>query len=347
MLHKTIYLLLTAPLKIGVRFWAWVPAAIAAGAAIYEGEKNREANAEASEEAFDQSREGVILGNKLDDRSYRRRDQYDWQRAKSRGLTPQEFYGSAASGGSSTSGSGGTLGNQAGNITMQEAAMNQENRLRTQQQMIDAGVTLRGQDVELEKAKVGAEATKSAAQTSAEASISVAQMTTQTQEAIAARNWKLAYKRYLEVELPKFKQEMKISEQEYNKLVNEVATTDKAFVTYMKKLSMGVDNMMVEYFQAIYGFDITKPDEVRALPEHKRKKFLKEVMAFQSTSLKEFQGAVTGITGAMNDFGTGVSQGVQNIGNYFKDLMPESVNLGNGSNKVRKGGRVSHLPGPQ
>lgn len=323
--------------------WA---AAITAGAALYEGHKNREATKDSSDEAFDQSREGVILGNRLDNQSYKKRDQYDWKRAQQRGLTPQEFYGSPASGGSSTSGSGATLGNQAADIEMQEASLQQQNRLATTNSIINAGVQLRGQDVDLEKAKIGAQATQDAASTSAGATVESARISSETQKAIADQNYKLAYQKFMEVELPKFKQEMKISEKEYDKLVNEIATSDPEFQKYMKKLSMGVDNMVVEYFQAIYEFDITKPDQVRALPEWKRKKFLDEVMAFQSTALKEFRGLDLGVTDALSDFGQGVTQGIEGLGNSLKDYLPDFEGLGNmlGHGKTGKGG-PSHLPG--
>lgn len=274
-------------------------------------------------------------GNELDNESYMLRDRYDWMKARKRGLTPQEFYGSAAAGGSATTGTNAVLGNQA----MQRAQINADAYRNAMNQTLDAAVQLRGQDMEMEKARLQADTAKETTGMQTDAQRYSAELVND----IANKNYRLAKQRLKQIEVPKLLAELKINERQYKILTNEIATSDPKFQLYMKKLSMGVDNMMVEFLQHSFGVNITDPKSVQKMTKEQRRHFIEYTAALNSSAFKEVAGASKAAWNILDKAGDGVS----NLVDGLNDMLPE-FNLGNfGSTKKRKGGSVSHLPGPK
>ncbi len=228
----------------------------------------------------------VEAGHKLDNQYRSLAESAQWDKAEERGLTPQEYYGSGASGAPSVSGGATVLGNNQtaldsqriqASTQMRNAAAERANKLlqtkiqsdtQIKSAQISAGATTRGQDIT---------------------------QTTQTrgqdlQNAIATKNYALAKKRLDTIETPKLLQELKISAQQFKKLTNEIATSKPKFMLYMKKLSMGVDNMMVEFLQHAYGVDITDPKSVQAMTQQQRAAFLQHAAAINSSVFKQAAG---------------------------------------------------------
>ena len=109
-----------------------------------------------SEQAAPIDPEIIRLGHRLDDRSHINRAQFDWRKAKDRGLTPQEFYGSPAAGGSAASGGGATLGNSAAAANIQNSKIHQDDKQRTLDRNVELQKTKMQTDAQLKTAEISA-----------------------------------------------------------------------------------------------------------------------------------------------------------------------------------------------
>lgn len=133
---------------------------------------------------------------------------------------------------------------------------------------------------------------------SAEATSGATKYSADTQKMIADGRLKLDYDVYRNVTLPMTAQAIGKTKAETQKILNEVVTSEKEFVLYMKKLSMGVDNMIVEYFQTHEGFDITKP-ETYPKDKDKRRWLLSQMVALNASLGKNIE-TIQALFGVVN-----------------------------------------------
>ena len=227
-------------------------------------------------------------GLEYENEAYLAREKALWKRGKRRGLTPQEYYGSPAPGVGGPSAVGVALGNQANARKMQsrqfgvnlfENAMNRKTQL---------GI-----------AKIQADAQKYSADKSAGATEGAANIQAEAQKFIAENRLKLDEKTY-QMNLDLAVNKMKIQEEQLKKLVNEVATSDPQFVKMMKQLSMGVENMLTEYFQRHHGISLKDPESFTKLPKEERKQLLTAMIAMRANILPEWSFVQTEATSAFD-----------------------------------------------
>ncbi len=217
------------------------------------------------------SRSDIRMGHEEDTKSFKDRAQYSWDQAKERGLTPQEFYGSSAAGGSSSSGGAQVLGNSQDKANQINQQQHQETKERNKDRM-----------TQLKVAQIGA------------GNVQLQTDTTKRGQDftydIQQKNYQLAQQKLQQIELPKLKAELKISSQQFKQMTNQIATSTPKFMLYMKKLSMGVDNMMVEFLQHSFGIDITDPKSVQGMSPSRRAAFINATAAINSSVFKEAAG---------------------------------------------------------
>lgn len=263
-------------------------------------------------------RKDVRYGHEQDNRYGLAKEASLYARSQERGLTPQEYYGSAAPGASGPSGGAQVLGN-----------MRSKRDVATKQNLSMLGNAAAERSTKLEIAKIQSQTQLKSAEISSgtQRYSTDVSATTQTraqdlQNAIATKNWALAKKRLETIETPKLLQELKISRQQFKKLTNEIATSTPKFMLYMKKLSMGVDNMMVEFLQHAFGVDITDPKSVQRMSPSQRAAFLQQTAGINSHAFKEAAGIGMAAQKVGGDIFTGIGDIVapsnsnpQNLGN--------------------------------
>lgn len=247
------------------------------------------------------SQYGVRLGHSEDTRSYKERDQYDWQQAKNRGLTPQEFYGSSAAGGSSSSGGANVLGNSLDKQNIQKQSMHQE----SQQRNLDRAT-------QLQQTKMQTDSQQTVAQIQAGVQTAGQKIT----ETLGQGNLKVMQAK-LANDTRKLKADLRISDQQFKLLSNQIAISTKKFTLYMKKLSMGVDNMMVEFLQHSYGVDITDPKSVQAMSPAQKAAFINHTAAINSHAFREAAGITLGVSDRAGTIGSSTP-------NILGNSMPQS-----------------------
>lgn len=226
-------------------------------------------------------------GNKIDDESYRARDQYDWEMARERGLTPQEFYGSPAAGGSAASG-GQTLGNN-------QTAMIQ----KYQDMQFRAEENQKDRENEIAKAEIHAGASLGSSKISAEASMYAADI----QERIAQGKLDLSTKEFNQVTLPGAAAKLKLTKEQTAKAINEVATSAPQFVRSKILLQMGVENTIQTALLQRFGIDITSKADMAKLTTEQFQNVLSVLIASGSATNRELQGLLAGFSSTIQLLG--------------------------------------------
>ncbi len=245
----------------------------------------------------------VRLGHAEDTRSFKERDIYSWNQAKARGLTPQEYYGSSASGGSSSSGGANVLGNSQDKQRQLQSQQAQEVNERQKDRLTSIAQTKMQTDTQKTVAEIQSGTTKRGQDISS----TTQKYTSNLQNDIANKNYKLAKQKLEQIEKPKLQADLKISSQQFKKLSNDIATSTPKFTLYMKKLSMGVDNMMVEFLQHSYGVDITDPKSVQAMSPEQKTAFINHTAAINSHAFREAAGITLGVSGRAATIGSSTS----------------------------------------
>ncbi|NNE63031.1 MAG: hypothetical protein HKN34_03010 [Gammaproteobacteria bacterium] len=171
-----------------------------------------------------------------------------------RGLTPQEYYGSPAPGGSSTAG-----------VQMMGNA-----HAQNMQALGDAQAA-----TQLGVAKIQADAQKYSADKAAG-------------EKSADRDQRI--KEYENIHLPQAQEQLKKTRAETEKIVNDVATSDPKFVRAVKLLSMGPANMAATIVLEKYG--VKDPAELEKLSTEEKRLLLTEMLGNESVARKEIQGLI-------------------------------------------------------
>jgi multidrug efflux pump subunit AcrA (membrane-fusion protein) len=101
------------------------------------------------------------------------------------------------------------------------------------------------------------------------------------------------------------------TEQETAKLINETATSDKKFVTAMKQLSMGPANLLVELTMRHNGIALNDKSFM-SLPVKKREAILAQILALSSSTYTEGKG--------VEALGSGAAE--SSLVDSFLDLLP-------------------------
>lgn len=286
----------------------WIGAAIGAGAALLGSRSQRRADKRYQEQGFENSQAGMRLGNQLDMQNQMSMFDFKMNRARHAGLTAVEAFGSPVAGsGGGTTGSGNTLGNAANQSAMAAAERSKDRHTALQHELINAGT-------QLQQTKMQTDAQKEVASMQTGAT----ERGQDIQKAIADGRLALDRDSY-NINLRTAAANIGKTEQETRKLINEVATSEKDFVVYMKQLSMGADNMLVEYFQRHHNINLSDPKSFTKLPVQKRQSLLSAMIALSSSSFKE----VSGLSSA----GSNVLEDVTNLGSNIKELVSPSEGI--------------------
>ena len=278
----------------------WIGAAITAGAALLGNRKNRKADKRYQEQGFANSQQGLILGNKLDLENQQAMERYRYNMASQAGLTPWEYYGSGASSAAGgTSGSGAVLGNAANQQSMAAAQREKDRSAALRADLIKAGTALQ----------------QTKMQTDAQKEIASQQVGATTrgqdiQKAIAEGRLNLDRDTY-KLNVKSASANIRKTEQETAKLINETATSDKKFVTAMKQLSMGPANLLVELTMRHNGIALNDKSFM-SLPVKKREAILAQILALSSSTYTEGKG--------VEALGSGAAE--SSLVDSFLDLLP-------------------------
>ena len=219
--------------------------------------------------------------------AYRRQENWDWRKAEDRGLTPQEYYGSAAAGGSAPTGAVQTLGNAKTQMDVQK-----------RQAASNAFSQAYAADIELQKTKMQTDAQIKSSQIAADATLGVGQLN----RATGSEQNILNRERYENIDLPAAQQKLKLSKAETEVRINEVATTKPKFVMALKRLSMGPDNLKAELLQNMKNVDVTNREQIQAMSEKERQEFLAFLVANSSRSNQELEGVLQAGAGIVDDW---------------------------------------------
>lgn len=257
---------------------------------------------------------GTVMGNRMDMSNQRKMYDYRIKSGLAHGMTPYEmFTGGAAGAGGGTTGTGQTLGNSASQLaqqTMQLGQQQQENEKNRENEIAKA-------EIQAETAKEVASIQSGATRYSSDQSAQASRYQADTNKQIADNKLKLDRERFQYIDLPQAAAQLDLTKAQLSKTINEVATSHKDFVLYMKKLSMGLDNMVAEYLQGNYGFDVTKPETYPG-SEKRRKELLGFLLAIQSGTLKNVEG--------LKEL---ISQGAESTLGWAKSFINNSFTLGN------------------
>lgn len=231
-------------------------------------------------------------GHEADTQSYKDRDAYDWQMGQDRGLTPQEFYGSSAAGGSASSGGAQVLGNS--KIQSEIAAQKVGSDIT--QQALNREVQIRGQDKQLEAAELSAGASLGSSKISADAS----RYSTDVKNKIAQGQLDLSNQEYNKISLPAAAANLKLTEQQTNKAINDVVTSTPEWQRSQKLLSMGVENTIQTALLQRFGVDITSKSAMAKLTDSQFRNILAVLVASGSLANREMQGLAASVSGMFN-----------------------------------------------
>lgn len=211
--------------------------------------------AAAGEKAVDYNlgRKNTKYGLQKEFKYYKKYDQYDFNQAMARGLTPWEYYGGPASSGSGPSSPQSTLGNSVDKGAISDAA------IASQQMKTQLGVA------EIQK----------------ESAENVARIQTGQQQ----KDLDLRIREYKNIHLPQAARKMKLDEQQLKILTNQAATSDPIYQRAIKLLSMGPDNMVASFIAKKYG--LNDPNEFDQLSEEMREAMLTEMISASGSIRRE------------------------------------------------------------
>lgn len=258
-------------------------------------------------------------GHRADNRYFKQRmlwqtpyeDRFHWSKARKRGLTPQEYYGSPVPGMSTPSGpSGGAavLGNMVSSANQSSKAL-----------ISDAISGAAERDTALKQTKMQTDAQIKTAEISAGAQ----NYATDVNKIIQDNNWKLENRKLEETMLPMVAAGLKKTEQETRKLINEVATSTPKWVRSQKLLEMGIDNTIQTAILQRFGVDITSKDDMARLTTEQFNNLISVLFAAASSTVKEGQGLMGMITGLLGDD----NYDIEPLGNNKKEKRGRSERI--------------------
>lgn len=249
---------------------------------------------------MNQEKRLIKLGNKYD--LINQKEMYDFRlgRMEEAGLTSVEMFGSPGSApGGGTTGSGTTLGNAASSQAIANKQIEKDRQLAWQKTIADNATSLQ----------------QTKMQTDAQKEIASQQVGATTrgqdiQKAIAEGRLELDRDTY-HLNVKTASANIRKTEQETAKLINEVATSDAKFVTAMKQLSMGPANLLVELTMRHHGIALND-NSFKSLPKEKREAILAQILALSSSTYTEGKGAAALGKGAVEG-GSGVLDSIISI----------------------------------
>jgi len=230
------------------------------------------------------------LGRDIDVGAQQEMFDFRLNRAKEAGLTNVEAFGSPAAGGGGGTGAGTTtLGNSASTTGAQLRQAQMQQKIASEERQKDRMTSLAQTAMQTSSQQKVAE-TQVNAQTRGQ---DISAATAAAQQAIdqAYKQGSLAINRdTLNNNIRQTSANIKKSQQETAKLVNEVATSDKKFVEAMKQLSMGPANLLVELTMRHHKIALNDKSFM-ALDKDQREAILGQILALSSVAYVEGQGA--------------------------------------------------------
>lgn len=274
----------------------------------------------------------VRHGHRLDNRYFLQRHDAMYARAEARGLTPQEFYGSPAAGGSGPSGGAQTLGNMAASANASSKALMGQ-VLGAHEQ---AKTQKRGQDIQAKTQENVANIQKQSAENVAKIQAGAQRRGQDLTYDIGLRNFKLSEEQYYNVNLPQAQENIRKTQRETEKLINEVATSKPQFVKLMKIMTMSAPNSLNFAIQRMAGIDISDDDQLKRLSKEKRRKLIAALLAVNSNAAAELHGVNYSIDAWLDS----MAESAQSIWDGVPSLLGDGIEKTTGK---RSG--PSHLPG--
>jgi hypothetical protein len=235
---------------------------------------------------YDKQQEQTQAGFDMEFEQAKRLERMMYKRAKRRGLTPWEYYGSGASGGANVSGGASTLGNNAAQMEQVNKQMGSQAYMQARQQDTALKQTQIQADAQIKSAQIAANATTYSADTSA----GVQRLKAYLDFTLGAANYDLKSREFEEVILKKAAAEINLSEAQLKKTLNEALTADPNFVLKKAKMMMGVDNSINFFLQERFGIDITNGDQVRNLSREEARNVLSVFIAAGSSTYQNALG---------------------------------------------------------
>ena len=269
----------------------------------------------------------VRLGNQMDLKNQNLAYDHRLTRMKEHGLTSVEMFGSPGSSpGGGTTGSGTTLGNNANQQAMQTRQLQQQQRMAARQQAADSATALAQTKMQTDAQKYAADRAAGVQERGQDINMDLATKRLNLDKAALANTV-----RQTTATIGKTRQETE-------KLINEVSTSKPSFVTAMKQLSMGPQNLLVELTMRHHGIALND-GSFEKMTVSEREQFLSHVLALSSTLYVEGQGAGglgTNIVSGANktvqaiwDILQAAGQNAKQIANQFTTESDPS--LGNGA----------------
>ena len=215
------------------------------------------------------------------------------------GMTPYEmFVGSSAGGaGGGTTGSGSTLGNQAGQLSAQSAQLAQERDLMQQENNANRITDLTKATIDakakVDVAKIGAGATTGAAETGAQATRDAAEIhaeVARAQNQVRQGELDLKTREYEEIMVPAAAAKLNLTEQQVKHEANKVATSTPEFLRAMKILTMSAENLLATVLVNGQPVDVTDPKNLAKLSVADRAKLVTTLVGVTSRSYREATG---------------------------------------------------------
>ena len=231
--------------------------------------------------------EQITLGNQQDIENQKAMFDHRLNAGFSRGLTPQEMFGSPAAGsGGGTTGSGATLGNQASAQSIASKQLRQQQEMQYQTLGVQAATQLMQTemqtDAQRDVAKIGAGATVESAEISAAVQ--------QARNLIEQGRLDLDTRNYEEVTLKAAAENLKLTKQQTLKATNEVATSNPKFIRAMKILTMSAENLIATVMVNGQPVDVTDPQQLSKMTVAQKSKLLNGLIAMSSHSFRESSG---------------------------------------------------------
>ena len=209
-----------------------------------------------------------------------------WSRAEARGLTPQEYYGSAAPGAGGTSGGGQVLGSQT----------NVQNQLKYDMynKEMDRKTTLGVARINADAQKYSADQSRQATQDQVTGNVAVQELRNLMED----RKINILEREFEEIRLRAAQASLDLTREQIKKAVNEVVTSTPKYQREMKLLSMGFDNTIQTMILNRAG--VSDPKDMSKLTEEEYEALLQTMLGHSSTLGRELKGIVQSVKDLIN-----------------------------------------------
>lgn len=215
---------------------------------------------------------------------YSARRQFLWY--EKQGLTEQEIMGSPAAGGvSSSSSSPQMMGNS--QVGAQVAGQMFESKERDKDRQTELAKTAIQADASVRSSQIGAQGAMGAASISAQAM----NFSSMVQQSIANDNRALEWQKFLQIARPIARAELGIKDAQLEQMANDLATSTPEFVTFLKQMSMGTENMAVSAIFSRMGINLSDPSTITSLSPAEMRNLVMTLAGMDSVAFKNAAGA--------------------------------------------------------